>query len=108
MNRKLLLRDDRRVFADDVRVLGLGPSPAAIKASPLTRKIGEQNGVDLAQIKTSIGRIEKAGVPASREVRAGRQSVGVEGRPVLPGRESAGWDAPSLVTVTSDQRPRLR
>ncbi len=46
MNRELLLRDDLRVFADEVRVLGLGPSLAATRASPLTRKIAEQHGDD--------------------------------------------------------------
>ncbi len=41
------------------------PSPAAaVKASPLARKIAEQHGVDLAQVKTSSGRIEKADVLA--------------------------------------------
>ncbi len=36
----------------------------AVKASPLARKIAEQHGVDLAQVKTASGRIEKADVLA--------------------------------------------
>ncbi|HEY3188029.1 MAG TPA: dihydrolipoamide acetyltransferase family protein [Solirubrobacteraceae bacterium] len=45
-------------------------SPAVtIKASPLARKIAEQHGVDLAHVKTSTGRIEKADVLAYVEAR---------------------------------------
>ncbi len=47
------------------------PSPpaasAAVKASPLARKIAEQQGVDLARVKTASGRIEKADVLAHVE-----------------------------------------
>ncbi len=43
--------------------------PAAIKASPLARKIAEQHGVDLAHVKTDTGRIEKADVLAHVESR---------------------------------------
>jgi pyruvate dehydrogenase E2 component (dihydrolipoamide acetyltransferase) len=42
---------------------------AAIKVSPLARKIAEQHGVDLAQVKTGSGRIEKADVLAYVESR---------------------------------------
>jgi pyruvate dehydrogenase E2 component (dihydrolipoamide acetyltransferase) len=47
----------------------VSPSPAAsrgaaIKASPLARRIAEQHGVDLADIRTPTGRIEKADVLA--------------------------------------------
>jgi pyruvate dehydrogenase E2 component (dihydrolipoyllysine-residue acetyltransferase) len=42
-------------------------STAAVKASPLARKIAEQHGVDLARVKTSSGRIEKADVLAHVE-----------------------------------------
>src|SRR6185436_2798589 len=42
---------------------------AAIKASPLARKIAEQHGVDLVQVKTSTGKIEKADVLAYVEAR---------------------------------------
>ena len=46
------------------------PSRAtAIKASPLARKLAEQHGVELAQIKTSSGRIERADVLAYVENR---------------------------------------
>jgi pyruvate dehydrogenase E2 component (dihydrolipoamide acetyltransferase) len=44
-----------------------GSAPAAasaVKASPLARKIAEQHGVDIAQIKTASGRVEKADVLA--------------------------------------------
>jgi len=48
-----------------------GPAPASrdVKASPLARKIAEQHGVDLSQIKTATGRIEKADVLAHVESR---------------------------------------
>jgi pyruvate dehydrogenase E2 component (dihydrolipoamide acetyltransferase) len=45
------------------------PAAAAIKASPLARKIAEQHGVDLARVKTASGRIEKADVLAHVESR---------------------------------------
>jgi len=48
---------------------GAESSAAAIKASPLARKIAEQHAVDLAQIRTSSGRIEKADVLAYVESR---------------------------------------
>ena len=49
------------------------PAAAAsgVKSSPLARKIAEQHGVDLAQVKTSSGRVEKADVLAYVEARAG-------------------------------------
>ena len=50
------------------RAAGVSPA-AAIKASPLARKIAEQHGVDLVQVKTSTGRIEKADVLAYVEAR---------------------------------------
>src|SRR5438552_14515295 len=46
-----------------------GASPA--KASPLARKIAEQHGVDIAQIRTSSGRVEKADVLAYVESQRG-------------------------------------
>jgi len=45
--------------------------PAAVKASPLARKIAEQHGVDLAQVKTATGRIEKSDVLAYVESQKG-------------------------------------
>jgi len=45
------------------------PAAAAIKASPLARKLAEQHGVDLTRVKTSGGRIEKADVLAHVESR---------------------------------------
>jgi pyruvate dehydrogenase E2 component (dihydrolipoyllysine-residue acetyltransferase) len=41
----------------------------AVKASPLARKLAEQHGVDLAQVQTASGRIEKADVLAHIESR---------------------------------------
>ena len=41
-----------------------GSAGAAIKASPLARKLAEQHGVDLAQIKATGGTIQKADVLA--------------------------------------------
>jgi pyruvate dehydrogenase E2 component (dihydrolipoamide acetyltransferase) len=49
-----------------------GPAPAqapAIKASPLARKLAEEHGVNLADVKTGTGRIEKADVLAYVERR---------------------------------------
>ena len=46
-----------------------GASGAAIKASPLARKLAEQHGVDLAQVKASGGTIQKADVLAYVESR---------------------------------------
>src|SRR5437016_6913733 len=46
--------------------------PARVKASPLARKIAEQHGVDIAQVRTSSGKIEKADVLAHVSSRAGR------------------------------------
>ena len=43
---------------------GVGSAGAAIKASPLARKLAEQHGVDLAQIKATGGTIQKADVLA--------------------------------------------
>jgi pyruvate dehydrogenase E2 component (dihydrolipoamide acetyltransferase) len=42
---------------------------STVKASPLARKIAEQHGVDIAQIKTASGRVEKADVLAYVETR---------------------------------------
>ncbi|HXJ84061.1 MAG TPA: 2-oxo acid dehydrogenase subunit E2 [Candidatus Methylomirabilis sp.] len=42
---------------------------AAVKASPLARKLAEQHGIDLAQVATNSGRIEKADVLAHIESR---------------------------------------
>jgi len=52
------------------------PSPApAAKASPLARRLAAEHGVDLAQVKTASGKIEKADVLAyvesQRALRAG-------------------------------------
>ncbi len=51
------------------------PAPVAasagVKASPLARKLAEQHGVDLAQMQTPSGRIEKADVLAYVESRKG-------------------------------------
>ncbi len=41
--------------------------PTTVKASPLARKIAEQHGVDISQIKTASGRVEKADVLAHVE-----------------------------------------
>jgi pyruvate dehydrogenase E2 component (dihydrolipoyllysine-residue acetyltransferase) len=50
------------------------PAPPAVKASPLARKIAAEHGVDLAQVKTRSGRVEKADVLAHVESRAGAQA----------------------------------
>ncbi len=57
---------------------GEGTENGKIKASPLARRIAEEHGVDLARIKTSTGKIEKADVLAFVESRktAGNGGVG--------------------------------
>src|ERR1051326_255050 len=54
----------------------VAPAPQSardrVKASPLARKIAEQHGVDIAQVRTSSGKIEKADVLAHVSSRAGR------------------------------------
>ena len=54
------------------------PAATSIKASPLARRLAAQHGVDLAQIKTSSGKIEKADVLAHVEARqaAGNGAAG--------------------------------
>jgi pyruvate dehydrogenase E2 component (dihydrolipoamide acetyltransferase) len=47
---------------------------AAVKASPLARKIAEEHGVDLTQVKATRGKIEKADVLAYVESLAGGAS----------------------------------
>ena len=59
----------RRTGAPAAAASGSGASPSAVKASPLARKIAEQHGVDVAQIKTASGRVEKADVLAYVESR---------------------------------------
>jgi pyruvate dehydrogenase E2 component (dihydrolipoyllysine-residue acetyltransferase) len=46
-----------------------GEGEGVIKASPLARRIAEEHGVDLAQLKTASGKIEKADVLAFVESR---------------------------------------
>jgi pyruvate dehydrogenase E2 component (dihydrolipoamide acetyltransferase) len=67
-----------------VEEAGSGPAalagtaaPVGLKASPLARKLAEQHGVDLAQVRTSSGRIEKADVLAY--VESGRTSTAPDG-----------------------------
>ena len=49
--------------------------PAAVKASPLARRLAEQHGVDLASVKTASGRVEKSDVLAHVESRGGASVV---------------------------------
>ncbi len=58
-------------------------SAPAVKASPLARKLAEQHGVDIAQIKTASGRVEKADVLAYVE-RRGAGGNGVRLTPASP------------------------
>ncbi|HEX9819335.1 MAG TPA: dihydrolipoamide acetyltransferase family protein [Methylomirabilota bacterium] len=67
--------------------------PPAVKASPLARKLAEQHGVDLAQVKTASGRIEKADVLAH-----------VEGR---TGTAGNGAPAPARIAAASPKARRL-
>ncbi len=57
-------------------------SGGAVKASPLARKLAEQHGVDIAQVKTASGRVEKADVMAyveSQRGGAGRKESAADG-----------------------------
>src|SRR3954469_6540611 len=53
------------------------PSAERVKASPLARKIAEQHGIDLGQVKTGSGRVEKADVLAHVERRKVMEGAGV-------------------------------
>src|SRR5262245_51359629 len=70
-----------------------GSSGAAIKASPLARKLAEQHGVDLAEIKASGGTIQKADVLAY-----------VESRKAAPAGATNGA-AGGLVAASAKARP---
>ena len=59
-----------------------GASGAAIKASPLARKIAEQHGVDLTQVKASGGTIQKADVLAYVESRKAAPAAATNGAAV--------------------------
>jgi len=75
-----------------------GAASAPVKASPLARKLAEQHGVDLAQIRTASGRIEKADVLAHVEHRAHVES---------PRAASATNGAPARLAPASPKARRL-
>jgi pyruvate dehydrogenase E2 component (dihydrolipoamide acetyltransferase) len=56
------------------------PEPGVVKASPLARRIAEQHGVDIAQVKTASGRVEKADVLAYVERQKGAAENGAAAR----------------------------
>ena len=60
-----------------------GAPAAAVKASPLARKLAEQHGVDIARIKTASGRVEKADVLAYVETRQAPAAAGKGAPPRL-------------------------
>jgi pyruvate dehydrogenase E2 component (dihydrolipoamide acetyltransferase) len=57
------------------------PEPARVKASPLARKIAEQHGVDLAQVRTASGKIQKADVLAHVSAQGGNGATLVAASP---------------------------
>jgi pyruvate dehydrogenase E2 component (dihydrolipoamide acetyltransferase) len=61
---------------------GVASPPAAVKASPLARKIAQEHGVDIAQVKPIGGKIEKADVLA--HVASRTESPTVNGRAARP------------------------
>jgi pyruvate dehydrogenase E2 component (dihydrolipoamide acetyltransferase) len=63
-----------------VPAAGSAPAASGVKASPLARKIAEQHGVDLAQVKTPSGRVEKADVLAYVERQKASAGNGAAGR----------------------------
>ena len=62
------------------------PAPTSVKASPLARKVAEQHGIDIAQVKTASGRVEKADVLAYVE---SRRSAAGNGAPAAAARIAA-------------------
>jgi pyruvate dehydrogenase E2 component (dihydrolipoamide acetyltransferase) len=56
------------------------PGPGVVKTSPLARRIAEQHGVDIAEVKTASGRVEKADVLAYVERRKGAAGNGAAAR----------------------------
>jgi pyruvate dehydrogenase E2 component (dihydrolipoyllysine-residue acetyltransferase) len=75
----------------------VGAAPEAMKASPLARKLAEQHGVDLAQVKTAGGKIEKADVLAHVERRSAP----------APGNGAATTDAAARLPAASPKARRL-
>jgi pyruvate dehydrogenase E2 component (dihydrolipoamide acetyltransferase) len=57
---------------------GQGEGRDGIKASPLARKLAAEHGLDLAQIKTSTGKIEKADVLAHVERHSAANAVAAQ------------------------------
>src|SRR5262249_57159075 len=70
-------------------------SSSPVKASPLARKLAEQHGVDLAQVQTSTGRIEKADVIAHVE----RQ----KSQPVVAGTARLGAASPKARRLAAER-----
>ncbi len=66
------------LIAEEGAAVVAAPAAAPVKASPLARKIAEQHGVDLSQVKSTTGKIEKADVLAHVETR--KESAAVNGR----------------------------
>ena len=69
------------------------PAPEVVRASPLARKVAEQHGVDIAQVRTASGRIEKADVLATSRAARARRATARRPPPALPWRRPrrAGW-----------------
>jgi pyruvate dehydrogenase E2 component (dihydrolipoamide acetyltransferase) len=59
---------------------GESTSDTTVKTSPLARKLAEEHGVDLARVKTTSGRIEKADVLAHVERQQAADADGVAAR----------------------------
>ncbi|MEX2146326.1 MAG: E3 binding domain-containing protein, partial [Candidatus Rokuibacteriota bacterium] len=76
---------------------GAASPPAAVKASPLARKIAREHGVDLAQVKAPGGKIEKADVLA--HVASRPESAPVNGQAASP--------AAARLTAASPKARRL-
>jgi pyruvate dehydrogenase E2 component (dihydrolipoamide acetyltransferase) len=76
---------------------GVASPPAAVKASPLARKIAQEHGVDLAQVKAAGGKIEKADVLA--HVAGQAPAATVNGRAARP--------AAARLTAASPKARRL-
>lgn len=73
------------------------PSAAPVKASPLARKIAREHGVDIAQVKATGGKIEKADVLAHVATRT----------EAAPANGSAARPAAARLTAASPKARRL-
>ena len=94
--------------AANAAVTGAVPAPpAAVKVSPLARKIAEEHGIDLAQVKAPGGKIEKADVLAHLERRTTASADGTTARLSPRRRRRDDW-RPSAASTSAPSAARAR